>query len=141
MTEEAGGRAEHVSVRSLDDLWALRTDWEDVPVPSLGGRVLRVYALSGTARARLMPDMARLSEQDEKNAETVADLLRFQNRVVGASLGLPEPDWDGAGSALGADAVEALYAVAARLSGLEPDAQRKAARRLPATRNSDSGSD
>ena len=142
MTEEAGGRAEPVSVRSLDDLRALRSDWEDVPVPMLGGAVLRVYALSGTARSRLMPDMARLAAQpDDKAPDAVAALLAFQSRVVGASLGLPLDQWDGAGEVLGADAIDALYPVAARLSGLDGAAQAKASRRLPRTRNAGSGSD
>lgn len=142
MTDEAGGRAEHVSVRSLDDLRALRSDWEDVTVESLGGAVLRVYALSGTARARLMPEMADLiRREDQKDPETVAALLEFQCRAVGASLGLPEEAWAGTGAAIGADAVEQLYAVVGRLSGLSAEEQAKASRRLRPTRSAGSGSD
>jgi hypothetical protein len=127
--------------RPLADLLLLRTDYEDVPVASLGGEVLRVYALSGTARAKLIPDMGRLAAMgDEKSPETVAAVYSFQIRVAAASVGYPEPEWDAFG-ALGQEAITNLYEVAARLSGLGPDSQGEAVRRLPRPRRVASGSD
>jgi hypothetical protein len=134
----------------LDQLWAMRTDYEDVPVPSLGGVKLRVYALSGTARAHLVPAMAALADGKEPgeriggagdSPENIERVLLFQGHVVGASLGYPESQWDALPSTLGAQAIEDLYAVASRLSALDASAQAKATARLPRKRSAEAGSD
>lgn len=134
----------------LEQLWALRTDYQDVPVESLGGQRVRLYALSGTARARLVPEMAALAEGrtpgeriggQGDSPESVQRVLVFQGHVVAASLGYPEDQWDEVPGILGATAVEDLYAVAAKLSALEGDATAKATERLPRKRSAGSGSD
>lgn len=141
MMDEAGGRGAYTAPRSLDELWALRTDYEDVAVASLGGTVLRLYALTGLGRGRLIPDMASLSERDATDPATVAAIWAFQTRVVAASLGYVESMWDALGATLGVDAIDQLYAVAARLSGLDASAQAKATERLRRRRSAASGTD
>jgi hypothetical protein len=141
MSDEAGGRgAASTAPLSLDELWALRSDFEDVTVPELGGTVLRLYALTGTARAVLLRDMADLADtKDEKDPNVVQRVLLFEGRVVAASLGHPEADWDRFGSVVGSGAIERLYEVAARLSGLDKDQQDKAKAALKARRSGGSG--
>ena len=102
----------------LADLRALRTDYEDVVCPDLGGTTLRLYALSGTARALLVPAMADLVAGDQQSPDAVRRVFQFEVRVVASSLGYHEDEWDAAGDALGAPTVELLYPVAARLSKL-----------------------
>jgi hypothetical protein len=142
MMDEAGGSGGTiVSPLSLEELHALRSDFEDVEVAELGGRKVRVYALTGTARAKLVPDMAAVaaSKSGRDDPEMIRSVFVFQSRVVAASLGYPEAAWDDVGSALGAGAVETLYDVAARLSGLDEQSQAKATERLPRRRNAASG--
>lgn len=126
-------------VPSVDDLWAWRTDWEDVEVPEMGGRTFRVYALSGTARAVLMPEMAEVADKESKDPATIAAVFRFQTKAVAASLGFPRESWDLAGDALGSNVVERLYEVVARLSGLDGKAQAEARDRLSPRRKAGSG--
>jgi len=126
--------------RTLADLWALRTDYRDVPVADLGGTSLRMFALTGTARAHLLSDMADLAgERDATDPATVRRVFMFQVRVVAASLGYPEDAWDALGGVLGSGAIETLYTVAAELSGLEKEQQEKATERLRRRRNAASG--
>ena len=144
MNDEAGGGGVLAAPPSLSELRALRSDWEDVPVPELGGRLLRVFALSGTARARLVPDIARLaatSNGEVKDPSVIADILAWQTRVVASSLGYPEAEWDAFGGVIGSGAIERLYEVAAKLSALDADAQAEATRRLRRRRNAASGID
>ena len=63
MMNEAGGSGAVTAPLSLVDLRALRSDYRDVPVAGLGGHELRVYALSGTARAQLRSVMADLTDE------------------------------------------------------------------------------
>ena len=129
---------------SIDQLIEARSDYEDVEVEGLGGMTLRVYALSGTARARLMSTMADLAEIDPdkvKDPDTVMRVFMFQIRVVGASLGYPEDQWEAIGDAVGEEAIGQLFEVATRLSGLGDSAQDEAVQRLRAVRNVASGSD
>lgn len=140
MTSEAGGRGVPGTLRSLGELAALRTDYEDVEVPELGGASLRVYALTGTARAMLIPDMAALAGKEDSEApQVVRDVLLFQGRVCGAALGYPVEEWDGVGAVLGTAALDRVYEVAARLSGLDAAAQKGAQERLRPTRKAASG--
>lgn len=145
MSDEVGGRGSLTVVnggqpRSLDELWALRTDYRDVPVDALGGTDLRIYALTGTARARLLGDMADLAnERDVTDPATVHRVFMFQVRVVAASMGYPEAQWDDLGSTLGAATIEQLYVVAAELSGLDQEQQQAATERLPRRRSAASG--
>jgi hypothetical protein len=143
MTEEAGGRGVLIQApRSLDELRSLRTDYEDLEVPELGGATVRVFALTGTARAMLIPDMAGLAQADDTKApEVVRDVLLFQGRVVGASLGFPPEQWESVGDVLGTSAVDRIYSVAARLSGLDESSQKGAQDRLRRPRNAASGTD
>jgi hypothetical protein len=143
VNDEAGGRGASAP-RSLDELWALRTDYRDIPVEDLGGQMLRLYALTGTARARLMGDMAGLADMADdpdaaKDPATVRRVFEFQGHAVAASLGYPPSEWDGLGSVLGARTIEGLYEVVAELSGLEKEQQQKAARRLRPVRSAASG--
>ncbi len=142
MTDQAQDGAAGVPLRPAE-LLALRTDYEDVVVPALGDRTVRVYALSGVARARLMPTMSSIAEAqkpgEKPGPETVAAILVFQSKVVAASLGYGEDDWPAVGDVLPADATTALYQVAARLSGLDEAQQAEAVQRLPRTRRAASG--
>ena len=139
--DETGGRGAPVP-RSLDELWALRSDFEDVAVPELSGVTLRVYALSGSARALLVPDMAAVAaSRDDSSPETVRAVFDFQTRVVASSLGYSPEDWEAVGRVLGSAAIERLYEVASRLSGLDHAEQAKASRRLRPVRSAASGSD
>jgi len=129
---------------SIDDLVAARTDYEDVEVESLGGMTLRVFGLTGVARASLMSEYAAYmpADGDDKlpdDSDTLRMLLLFQVKVVGAALGYPEDEWEAAGTALGTDAVEQLFDVASRLSGIGPEAEAKADADLKATGTDDSG--
>lgn len=139
MAEGTNGGA-LVALPTLAELAALRSDYEDVPVPQLGGTILRVYALTGTARAQLVGPMAELAKADnDKDPETVKRVWLFQGMVVGASLGYPEDEWSGVGNALGVEAISLLYDVAARLSALGGEAKAEAVQRLPRRRNAASG--
>jgi hypothetical protein len=118
----------------------MRTDWEDVPVPQLGGTELRVYALTGTARAELIGDIQVLAKKgDATDPETIRGILDFQGRVVAASLGYARDEWSGLAEVMGSGAIEALYDVAARLSGLEQEHQERAKARLKVRRSAASG--
>jgi hypothetical protein len=122
VTEPVGTRGAAPAPLSLADLAALRTDYEDVTCPDMGDAVLRLYALSGTARAQLVPAMADLAGTDDDDArspDAVRRVFQFEVRVVASCLGYPEAEWDAAGDALGAPTVELLYPVAARLSKLD----------------------
>ena len=128
---------------ALADLAAARTDYQDVPVESLGGMSLRLYALSGTDRAELMSDMSDLADLDEKQDKlppaTVKRVFLFQIRVVAESLGYPEAEWDRVGGTLGEKAIDQLFAVASDLSGLGAKSQDEAVQRLRPKRNAASG--
>ena len=141
MNTKAGGRGpDHPELRSLDELTQLRTDYEDVPVSQLGGAVLRLYALTGAERARLISAASRLEKEvGAEVAESEAALL-FPVRIVGASLGYPEDQWVALGEALGAEALDDLYKVASRLSGVG-DSDKQEKDRQPEKRNAASGSD
>ena len=140
MTNEAGGRGAAPAPLSLDDIKALRTDYRDVPVPDLGGHTLRLYALSGTARADLLGDMADIAgEQDEKDPTTVKRVFVFQSRCVAASLGYPMEQWDSVADALGGGTIESLYDIVADLSGLGAQAEAKVRTRLSRRRSAASG--
>lgn len=128
---------------SLDELRALRTDFQDVSVPELGGTELRVYALTGTARATFVSEMADLAGEDEEKASKDPAVVRrvflFQGRVVAASLGYPSSEWDGLGDVLGARVIERLFDVSSSLSALNEEAQQKAVARLGRARKRASG--
>lgn len=129
---------------SLDELWALRSDYRDVAVEELGGTTLRVYALTGTARAELLSEMAdlagsQLTAEQSTDPAIVRRVLVFQGNVVAAALGYPRDQWQGVGSTLGTSAIERLYEVAAELSGLDKDEQDKATARLGKVRKNGSG--
>lgn len=132
---------------ALADLAAARTDYEDVVVESLGGMTLRLYALTGTARAHLlstMVELATIDVTDEKVSlppEQVQRVFMFQIRVVGASLGYPEDQWDAIGGVLGEATIDQLFAVASKLSGLGATAQDEAVQRLRPVRSAASGTD
>lgn len=129
---------------ALDDLIESRSDFEDVDVESLGGRTLRLYALSGTDRAKLMSTMVDLADIDPENArdpETVMRVFHFQIRVVAASLGYPEDQWEAFGQAVGEGVIGQLFDVASRLSGMGADAQDEAVQRLRTVRSVASGTD
>lgn len=125
------------------DLYALRTDYEDYAVPELGGTVLRVYALTGAARAILVSDMADLAGRKREGAENdpalVQRVLLFEGRVVAASLGYDREEWDRLLETLGAGAIEGLYDVASRLSGLDKPQETAATERLGRRRKAASG--
>jgi len=140
-TEVVGTRGAAPAPLSLDDLRALRTDYEDVACPDLGGATLRLYALSGTARAVLIPAMADLVAGDPSNPDSVRRVFQFEVRVVSASLGYPEAEWDAAGDALGSPTVEMLYPIAARLSRLNNDEVEKVAAELGEATSDGSGTD
>jgi hypothetical protein len=145
MSDEAGGRGASAP-RSLDELWALRTDYRDVEVEDLGGQALRLYALTGTARAQLMSEMAGLADIADdpdamKDPAVVRRVFAYQGHAVAASLGYPLSDWDGLADVLGAQTIETLYATVAELSGLEKAQQEKAVRRLRPARSAASGTD
>lgn len=130
----------------LQELMTLRTDFEDVPVPQLGGTELRLYALTGTARAVLVSEMTGLQARHTKagtdpddDPATVQAVMEFQGRVVAASLGYPLDEWDQLGATIGAPAVELLYEKASALSGIDKKDQDKATDRLPPTRKAASG--
>ena len=140
MKDEAGGQAQPVS---LDQLKASRTDYEDVPVPQLGGQKIRIWALSGRVRAGLIGEITALSklDPDGNDPEVVEKVLLFQCRVVAASMQLPEDDWDGLADAVGSGTVEDLYEVAKKLSRLDASDKQQAVERLPAKRRAASGTD
>lgn len=137
----SNGRGSHPP--ALADLWALRTDYEDVQVAELGDTTLRVYALTGAARAILVSDMADLAGRKREGAEQdpalVQRVLLFEGRAVAASLGYPREEWDRLVETLGAGAIERLYEVAARLSGLDRADQVEATERLGRRRKAASG--
>ena len=141
MTKEAGGQAG--GPVSLDQLRTLRSDYQDVPVPGLGGTTIRLWALSGTERAGLIKEISALSklDPDGSDPEVIEKVLLFQCRVVAASMQLDPGEWDGLADAIGAGIVEDLYTVAAKLSRLEREAQAEALERLPAKRSTASGTD
>lgn len=131
---------------TLADLMAARTDYEDVQVESLGGMTLRLYALTGTARARLLSTMVELAGIDVADAtnippEQVQRVFMFQIRVVGASLGYAEAEWEDVGGVLGEATITQLFDVASKLSGLGATAQDEAVQRLRPVRNAASGTD
>ena len=130
---------------AISDLLASRTDYEDVPVPALGGKELRVWGLSGTARAHLLSQYNEWlpDGEDEKpqSSEQLRHVLMFQVDVVAASLGYPPEEWEAVGMALGATAVEQLFDTAAALSGIGPAAQAEAVQRLRPTAKEGSGTD
>lgn len=135
-----GANGEGIHPLPFTEIWALRTDWEDVPVEQLGGTVLRLYALTGTARAELLEGMISLSrETDEKDPATIRAILDFQGKVVAASLGYPREEWSGLGAVMGSGTIEALYEIAARLSGLDEGQQTQATERLRRRRSAASG--
>lgn len=140
MNGEEGGSGSSPEPLRLADIWAIRTDFEDVPVEQLGGRVVRVYALTGTARAKLVPSMADLANSgDSSSPENVERIMLFQSRVVAASLGFKEAEWGTFGETMGSEAIEALYEHAAKLSGLDGAAQTGAQDRLKGRRKVGSG--
>lgn len=156
MNVEAGGGVPYAGPPSLDELLTLRTDYEDVPVPALGGTVIRVFALSGVARVRLVAEVRRTLREAGIDPETFGDdtdvpdevatefaerIEQHQARVVAASMGYAEEEWDALGELLPDAAIETLYGVATRLSGLGSEAQQEERDRLPETRNAASGSD
>jgi hypothetical protein len=127
---------------SFDEIRSSRIDYRDVVVPELGGRELRIYALSGSARAALMSEMVSLAGIDlenAKNPEVIGKVMLYSGRVVAASLGYPQDQWDVAADALGSGAVETLYEVAAELSKLTDDATEKDVARLQRRRKAASG--
>jgi len=154
MTVEAGGGVPYLGPPSLDELLTLRTDYEDVPVPELGGKVIRLFALSGVARVRLVSEVRRTLREAGIDPETFSKdtevpdevavafaerLQQHHGRVVAASMGYPEEEWDALASLLPDDVIEPLFEVASRLSGMGN--QEEEQERLPETRNDASGSD
>jgi len=139
---KAGGRGpDYPGPRSLDELIQLRTDYEDVPVSQLGGEVLRVYALTGAERARLISQASRLEKEVGAEVADSEAALLFPVRIVGASLRYPEDQWVALGEALGAEALDDLYKVASRLSGVGDSDAKQEKDRQPEKRNAASGSD
>lgn len=129
---------------ALAEIIAARTDYEDVQVASLGGKTLRVHAVSGTARAKLMSGMVGLLDDEaaaKKDPAKVERVLMFQVHVVAASLGYPEEQWAAVGDALGEGAIEQLFDVATRLSRLDKDSADEVAHSLKQTKSTASGTD
>ena len=111
---------------------------------SLGGNAVRLYALSGAQRSILLPQMAELSKREgdiDNDPEVVRRVFTFQSDVVAASMGYPPDQWAGLADALGAPAIEELYDVAKRLSGLGKDAVDEAVADLGETTSAGSGTD
>lgn len=148
---KANGSASPLALPTLADLAASRTDYEDVPVPQLGGRLLRLWGISGETRVTLMLEARKLlaetgveSEADVsklgEDAKTIADVLRFQSHVVAASLGYPEEMWEDVAKTLPSDAIDdVLYPVAERLSALNPTRRAKAVEEMGTTASAGSG--
>jgi hypothetical protein len=120
--DNAGASAGPPPIASLAEA---RTDYEDVPVPQLGGMVIRLYALSGQDRGAIFSEMAALvrdrSESDirEADPDTIRKVLDFQTHVVAASMGYPQSAWPALGGAISADTIEdVLFPVCERLSKL-----------------------
>lgn len=145
MSDTSGGQP---LLPTIAELQEARTDCEDVAVEALGGKVLRLYGLGGTNRAVLMskyaafiPDDENATPQQPNDPEQVKQLLLFQVMLVSASLGYREDQWAAVGDALGSAAVEQLFDVASRLSGLGPDATKQAVQRLRPVGSGGSGTD
>lgn len=143
MTTKNGGRQ---APPTIEELWNLRNDYQDVELPELGGTTLRLYALTGNARAELMSEMVDLShlegaDQPDLDTATVRRVFDFQTRVVGASLGYPSGQWGTVGDVLGNSVIDNLFAVASKLSGLDTSSQDEAVQRLRPVRNAASGTD
>ena len=131
---------------TLEELRAARTDYRDVPCEGLGGKEVRIYALSGTARAKLMTStlgLAQLATDDDALAklppEQAEQVFMFQARVVAASMGFPEDQWDSVSDVLGGPTISQLFDVASDLSGLNEASQDEAVQRLRPVRNVASG--
>ena len=143
MSKQADGGQQPLA--SIEELLAARTDFRDVEVEALGGKVLRLYGLSGTARAHLLAHYANVLPDDDTDVPDdpalLEKLLLFQVDVVAASLGYLPEQWPAVGAALGATAIEQLFDTASELSGIGPGAQAEAVQRLRPQRNAGSGTD
>lgn len=133
---------------SLDALRAARRDYEDVKVDDLG-MTLRLWALSGAARAAYMARLAGLAkyadmtldEMQERPPSEIERVMLAQSYLVAGSLGYPVADWDAVAETLSEAIVDQLYPIAARLSKMQEGATQAEVESLKANPSASSGTD
>lgn len=133
---------------SLDELRGLRRDYEDVEVPELGVP-LRLWALSGAARAAYMARLAglvrfaslSLDEMQDQSPEDIERAMLAQSYLVAGSLGYPSSEWDAVAETLSESIVDRLYPVAARLSKMQEGATDAEVQDLKDNPSASSGTD
>lgn len=114
---------------TFDELTQLPPPHEDVSLPELGVEV-RLYAISGTERARL----AAKSDYPDNDHEAE---LAFVSEVIAASLPDSTPEQI---AKLPSSVVRRLMRSSFRLAGMGEQAIREAVQALKGTPNADSGS-
>lgn len=115
---------------SFEELSQLPPPYEDVPLPEFGDQVVRLFAISGTERARLTA-MARASGDDAESD------LKFTAEVISATLPDSTPEQV---AELPASVIMRLSRVAFRLTGQGEQAIAAALEQLKRTPSADSGS-
>jgi hypothetical protein len=115
---------------TFDELSQLPPPHEDVALPEMGGVEVRLYAISGTERARI-GGLASASGDDPQSD------MDFTCAVISATLPGSTPEQI---AALPATVIRRLSRVAFRLAGQGEQAIAAAVEALKATPNADSGS-